>query len=52
VCDREREIERENLVLFDSLIYLESVERLRNRSDVMKLIGVLVTERAAELRTS
>jgi len=38
--------ERENFVL-DSLIYLEPVERFKNRS-VMTL-GVLVTARAAEL---
>jgi len=42
--------ERENLV-FDSLIYLEPVDRFKNRSNVMKFRS-LVKARAAELRTS
>jgi len=37
---------REN---FDSLIYLEPVERFKNRSDVMKFRS-FVTARAAKLR--
>ena len=43
--------ERENFVL-NSLIYFEPVKRFENRSDMLKLRGVLVTARAAELRTS
>ena len=41
---------RENFLL-NSLIYFEPVKRFENRSDMMNL-GVLVTARAAELRTS
>jgi len=35
---RERERERENLA-FDSLNYLEPVERFKNRSNVMKFMS-------------
>jgi len=42
--------ERKNLV-FDFLIYLEPVERLKNRSNVLKFRR-LGTARAAEFRTS
>jgi len=49
VCVRERE----NLV-FDSLIYLEPVERFKNRNNAIDQIKDqdLVTARSAELRTS